>query len=59
MGGQDLVAKFDVSTYSKILLHGAKHPTSPVIGLLLGSRSGSEVLTNSHTHHVQVLVDVL
>lgn len=63
MGGQDLVAKLNVATYSKILLHGAKHPTSPVIGLLMGTRSGSEinvvaVLPVLHGSPVGPLLDV-
>lgn len=43
MSSQGITARFDTSAYAKILLHGAKHSTAPVIGLLMGTRNGSEV----------------
>ena len=55
MSGQDVVAKFDVASYAKILLHGAKHPTCPVMGLLMGSRNGSEVITSHSPLNVRLI----
>ena len=40
---KDVQAKMGLSTYMKIMLHGAKHSTAPVMGLLLGTRTGTEV----------------